>query len=88
MKMHIDKWGEPYIHVVHETIEPYMVDASTAGTTYICYFNTPDRIIRKITDDNGITTIEFSWGAWDDRTTLTYIPINEAMEIEVPGYGA
>lgn len=85
MKMHIDKWGEPHIHVVHETIEPYMVDKSTAGVTYICYFNTPERIIRRITEDNGVTTIEYAWGAWDDRTTLTYSEINRGIEIEVPG---
>ena len=85
--MHVDKWGEPYVHVNHEIIEPYIVDKSTPGTKYICYFDTPQRIIRRITEDNDVTTLDFAWGAWDDRTTLTYVPINSAITIEVPGEG-
>lgn len=85
MRIHIDKWGEPYIHVVHETVEAYIVDASNPGVTYICYFNTPERIIRRITEDNGVTTVEFAWGAWENRASLEYQEINRAIEIEVPG---
>lgn len=61
--------------------EPYMIDESTEGTTYICYANTPKRAIRRITEADGVTTIEWAYGAWDDRAGLDYVPINNLAEV-------
>lgn len=61
--------------------EPYIVDEATAGTVYLCYANTANRAIRRITTADGVTTIEWAYGAWADRATLTYKPINEFAEV-------
>lgn len=61
--------------------EPYMVDESTAGTTYICYANTAKRAIRRITEAGGVTTVEWAYGAWEQRASLEYVPINNLVEV-------
>lgn len=61
--------------------EPHIVDEATAGITYICYANTAKRSIRRITVANSVTTIEWAYGAWADRATLTYEAINEYIEV-------
>ncbi len=64
-----------------EVPEPYMVDAAAEDVTYICFANTTPRCVRRITQADGVTTTEFSMGAWADRATLTYQPVNTTMEL-------
>ena len=64
-------------------LEPYIVDEATDGVTYICYTNEPIRAIRRVhkTQSGGVktTTVENAVGAWEDRASLTYYPVNEAI---------
>lgn len=82
MKVTIDKWGAPLIAGSEEAPEAYIVDASASGVTYICYDNRANRIVRRITVANGVTTVEFSYGRWADRASLQYVPINGMLEVE------
>jgi hypothetical protein len=69
-------------------ILPYIVEEAGGGVTYICYF--PDtgsgvgvkRITEVGTEGATTTTIEHAFGAWSDRATLTYYPINQAIPEE------
>lgn len=67
----------------------YIVEDAGGGITYVCY--TPDdangnRVIERITKASSggatTTTIEHGYGAWADRATLTYYPINQAIPVE------
>lgn len=65
-----------------ETPEPYRVDEAE-NIIYICYFDTPQRAVRRITTGaDGSTTIEWAHGAWDQRSTLDYQPVNDWKEVE------
>lgn len=59
---------------------PYIVDASTEGVTYICFDAGAKRAIRRITESDGVTTIEWAWGAWANRASLSYVPINTPID--------
>lgn len=59
----------------------HIADESTAGVTYLCFFGTAARAIHRVTETAGITTLERAWGAWADRATLTYTPINDYIEV-------
>ena len=70
----------------------YIVEEEGGGITYICF--APDdangnRVVKRISvvSDGGATTttIEHGYGAWADRATLTYYPINEAIPVTVEG---
>jgi len=64
-----------------EVPEPYVVDAATAGVTYICFADAPLRCIRRITQADGVSTTEFTMGDWALRTELTvWQPVNTTME--------
>ena len=75
--------GWPVYRGDKENSEAWMVDTSTAGTTYICYKNDPRRIIRRIVTSSGVTTIEWTYGKWEDRASLAYHPIEASVEFEV-----
>ena len=68
----------------------YIVENAGGGVTYVCY--TPDdnngkRVIKRITEasSGGVTTttIEHGYGAWADRATIDYYPINQAIPVTV-----
>ena len=66
--------------------DPYIVEEDSAtGITYICYDDGALRAIRRITEvvagATTTTTIEVAYGAWADRETLTYQPINQDLSI-------
>ena len=69
-------------------IIPYIVEDAGGGITYICYF--PDDgsgvAVKRITESSSggatTTTIEHAYGAWADRASLTYYPINQAIPVE------
>lgn len=86
-KVFYDRWGNrkrkaQYLFTPQYDLEAYIVDEATEGTTYICYSNAPKRAIRRITAADGVTTVEWSFGAWDDRASLEYVPICNAIEVE------
>ncbi len=57
----------------------YMVDTSTTGTTYVRESSATDGWIRRITEVNGVITVEKAFGKWNDRATLTYHPIDAVV---------
>lgn len=61
-------WGQP--------AQAYMIDEADENTTYICFYDTAERMIHRIKKDGTVTTIERAWGAWENRASLSYIPIN------------
>ena len=64
-------------------IEPMPYQIATDGsTTYVSFFDTNPRAIHRITTAGDVKTVEFAFGKWDDRAILTYIPINNVMEVE------
>ncbi|MBQ9501783.1 MAG: hypothetical protein IJU70_06480 [Lentisphaeria bacterium] len=79
-----DKYGrkENSLYFRQGELEPYIVE-ERSGVTYICYTDEPQRAIRRITEttSEGVTTtvIEIAYGAWADRTTLTYRPVNSEL---------
>lgn len=83
MATYINKYGWPLVKAVapdeawHYYEQYYIVDESTQNTKYMCFTDDDKRVIWRETKDNsGNTTLEFGWGAWNDRTNLTYVPIN------------
>ena len=67
----------------------YLFGFAQVGTyTYLCYTNDPIRAIRRIhkTQSGGVktTTVENGVGAWEDRASLTYYPVNEAIPEAYP----
>lgn len=78
----ITKTGWPLVKDDPADLEPYMVDEAASGCVYICYSNDPKRIIRRITKNGTVTVIEFSYGRWEDRESLTYVGINDSLELE------
>ena len=56
---------------------PYIIDEQD-DVTYICFFNTPRRAIHRVTDGK----VEVAYGAWADRATLDYGPVNELLTVE------
>ena len=61
--------------------EPYLVDRVSAALTYICYYNTNPRAVRRITVVDTLTTVEVAYGDWDNRENLTYYPVNHVFEV-------
>lgn len=87
-----NQWGQNLgiIHALPTEPKPYMIEDAGGGVTYICYF--PDdadgkRAIKRITQviEGGATTttVEHAYGAWADRATLTYYPINQAIPVTI-----
>lgn len=67
---------------------PYKEEITeSAGTTtvYKVYDSSASGAIYKetITEADGVTSItrELSYGAWADRATLTYVPVNDTVEV-------
>ena len=71
-------------------IVPYITEQAGGGVTYMRFF--PDDAdgkcaIQRVTEisSDGVKTqtFEHTYGAWDDRETLTYYPINQAIPVEI-----
>ena len=82
MATNINKYGYPLVkypvpdEAWHWFEQFYLIDAKTAGTKYMCFNDTPKRVIWRETVADNVTTLEFAWGAWNNRASLTYYPIN------------
>ena len=71
-----------------ETPEPYIVDAAGVGVIYICFADTTTRCVRRITEADGATTVEFAIGNWENRANLTYHAGNLGIScIEIRYFG-
>ncbi|MPN19089.1 hypothetical protein SDC9_166455 [bioreactor metagenome] len=62
------------------------ITESTGTTTvYKTYDSSASAAIYKetITEADGVTSItrEIAYGAWSDRATLTYVPVNDPLEV-------
>lgn len=81
---YFDRWGnwQGDISSAPGRTVPYIV-SEEGNVIYICYDNKPIRGIKRITKTQSgaikTTTIEIAVGAWDDRATLNYVPVNEAI---------
>lgn len=66
--------------------DDYIIASPNATTNYICYYETGSdpRAIRRITKDtaSGITQICVGWGAWSDRASLDYYPVNSIFVVD------
>jgi hypothetical protein len=81
---YFDRWGnwQGDINSAPGRTVPYIV-SEEGNIIYVCYQNTPLRAIRRITkvQTGGVktTTVEIARGAWEDRATLNYVPVNEPI---------
>lgn len=88
MSKTLDKYGryENRAGFRNGDLDPYIVEEdSSTGITYICYGAGTNRAIRRITEvsvgDVTTTTIEIAYGAWANRASLTYQPINQDLSV-------
>lgn len=67
-------------HFQKRKLQPYRI-IKDGNVTYICYENLTRRPIHRITKTDTETVFEWSYGYWNKRAELNYIPINETKEI-------
>lgn len=81
--MFIDRYARPIVPRGDGDIPTeYMIDEATAGTKYVCFDDADKRVIWRYKTEGSVTTVEFGYGAWAQRSSLTYVPINGQLEIE------
>ena len=90
----VNKYGWPIVRKImpdeawHYYEQFYEIEATSGGVTYKRLEDTTPGIIWKetVTTSGGTTTtkLEFTWGDWADRTSLTYVPINSTMHVTMP----
>lgn len=80
--MQIDQYGFEATSVdFHKRkLQPYRV-AETGDITYLCFGDGDLRPIHRITKTGSETVIEWAYGAWADRATLSYLPINQTRDV-------
>ncbi len=82
-----DRYGRPagYINPIEGAPEGYLIE-NNPNVQYICYYETGDqpRAIRRIMQDYSGTTqqIAVGWGAWADRETINYYPVNSVFIVD------
>ena len=80
--MQIDQYGfeatSEYFH--RRKLQPYRI-AESGTATYLCFDDGDKRPIHRITKTDAETVVEWAYGAWTDRETLNYVPINQTLEI-------
>ena len=89
-RIYVDRWGRA-LGIIPQTpgeILPYIIEEAGGGVTYIRFFaddadgNCAVKRITEVSEGGATTTtIEHAFGAWADRATLTYYPINQAIPI-------
>lgn len=80
--MQIDQYGFEAVSIYFQRrqLQPYRI-AEDGDVTYICFSDEAVRPIHRVTKSNGETVVEWAYGAWADRATLDYIPINQTRNI-------
>lgn len=77
-----DRYGRPagYINPIDNKVEAYLIEQASSTTQYVCYYETGDQpraIRRNMVDETGtLQQITVGWGAWDDRESIDYYPVN------------
>jgi len=72
----INDFGNSYFAL----IKPYQTDKKNPPTMYWRYQSGNGAVlVERITIEDGISTHEKALGAWADRATLTYVPINDPL---------
>lgn len=81
-----DRYGRPagYISPIEGRVEAYLIAKASTTTQYICYFETGDdpRAIRRVVKTSNQTQICVGWGAWADRESIDYYPINSVFTVD------
>jgi len=81
-----DRYGRPagFIPTINNEVDPYLVDKASATVTYACFFETgtAPRAIHRFVKAGTVTQVTVAWGAWSDRASLTYYPINTYLEVD------
>ncbi len=80
--MQIDQYGfeATSVDFHRRKLQPYHV-AEGGDITYLCFDNGDLRPIHRITKTGSETVIEWAYGAWSDRATLSYLPINQTRDV-------
>lgn len=84
MTTRINYLGEPIVRRDsrrHGLPEWYARD-ERSNVSYLCFDSSPRRVIWRATTTGGVTVREFGYGAWADRETLEYVPLDRALEVE------
>ena len=82
-----DRYGRPagYINPIEGAPEGFLIETNT-NTQYICYYETGDqpRAIRRVMQDStgAVQQIAVGWGAWADRATINYYPVNSVFIVD------
>ena len=80
-----DRYGRAagYINPIEGAAEPYIVDQASLTTQYICYYETGSapRAIRRIVQVDSDTQICVGWGAWANRASINYYPVNSVFTV-------
>lgn len=56
----------------HRELKAYQVDKASDSVTYIRFSTADNCAIQRVSKDGNITTMAWTYGAWANRTTLTY----------------
>ena len=80
--MQIDQYGfeATSVHFQKRKLSPYRV-AESGSVTYLCFDDGDLRPIHRITKNATETVIEWAYGAWADRESFAYVPINQTLEV-------
>ena len=80
-----DRYGRPagYINPIDGAPEIYLIDNATSTTSYACYYETGNRprAIRRTVEVGNITQQAVGWGAWEDRASIDYYPVNSVFAV-------
>ena len=84
-----DKFGRPagYYNPIQGEPEPFLIDQITNadGSTvmYVCYYAADVTAIRRVvTTASGDIQVCVGWGAWEDRATIDYYPVNIVFVVD------
>lgn len=87
--MKYDVYGRPETSPNYRLgkLEIYRIDEASESVTYFSYFDggsgTSEKnvLIRRHTVSGAVTTVEKAYGKWSERSSLSYIPINDTLEV-------
>lgn len=78
---------DPNASVYVETPLPLYVIEDTGDVIYLCFTTDPERAVQRITitqSGDATTTIrEVAYGIWENRSSLTYYPINQPIPVQI-----
>ena len=87
MKTQIDGYGFEATseHFQRRKLEAFLVK-DDGGIVYACFGTGAMRPIHRIDKDpDGCVRVMWAYGRWEEAEDLSYVPINETLEIEREG---